>query len=72
LTSPIKDKGGKETHHNKTPEVDMERVRAHIDSFPAMEPHYTRKNSNCTFRATVVPHVQHAHTSLDVVSALIM
>lgn len=34
---------GKWTHHNKTPEVDIERVRAHIDSFSAMESHYARK-----------------------------
>jgi hypothetical protein len=35
--SPIKDKRGKGTYHNKTPEVDIERIHAHFDSFPAME-----------------------------------
>ena len=58
IDSPIKDKGGKVTH-NKTSEVNMERVCAHIDSFPAMEPHYTRKkfqlhiqSNSCSSRAT--------------------
>jgi hypothetical protein len=44
--SPFKDKRGKGTYHNKTPEVDIERIHAHIDSFPAMESHYARKDSN--------------------------
>ena len=46
--SPIKDKRGKGTYHNKTPEVDtcIERIHTHIDSFPAMESHYARKESN--------------------------
>ena len=43
IDSPVKDRRGKWTHHNKTPEVDIERVRAHIDSFSAMESHYARK-----------------------------
>jgi hypothetical protein len=47
--SPIKDKRGKGTYHNKTPEVDIERIHAHIDSFPAMESHYARKDSNRKF-----------------------
>lgn len=41
--SLVKDRRGKLTHHNKTPEVDIERVRAHIDSFSAMESQYDRK-----------------------------
>jgi hypothetical protein len=46
--SPIKDKRGTGTYHNKTPEVDtcIERIHTHIDSFPAMESHYARKESN--------------------------
>ena len=47
--SPIKDKRGTGTYHNKTPEVDIERIHAHIDSFPAMESHYARKDSNRKF-----------------------
>ena len=47
--SPFKDKRGKGTYHNKTPEVDIERIHAHIDSFPAMESHYARKDSNRKF-----------------------
>jgi hypothetical protein len=47
--SPIKDKRGKGTYHNKTPEVDIERIHAHIDSFSAMESHYARKYSNRKF-----------------------
>jgi len=42
--SPIKDRRGKVTHH-KTPEVDIEHVCAHIDSFPTMESHYARKKN---------------------------
>ena len=49
IDSPIKDRRGKETHHNKTPNADIERVRAHIDSFPAIQSHYARKDSNRKF-----------------------
>jgi hypothetical protein len=47
--NPIKDRRGKGTYHNKTPEVDIERIHAHIDSFPAMESLYARKDSNRKF-----------------------
>lgn len=40
-----KDKRGKKSSANKTPEIDSARVRAHIESFPTMESHYTRKFS---------------------------
>ena len=43
-----KDKRGKGTYHNKTP-LDIERIHAHIDSFPAMESHYARKDSKRKF-----------------------
>jgi hypothetical protein len=32
--------------HNKTPTQDRDIVRQHIESFPTMESHYTRKDSN--------------------------
>ena len=44
--SPIKDKRGKHQPHNKTPTQDRDIVRQHIESFPTMESHYTRKDSN--------------------------
>lgn len=39
-------KRGKHSPHNKTKEEDLERVRRHIESFPVVEGHYTRKESN--------------------------
>ena len=35
--------------HNKTPDVDLQHVRSHIESFPDMESHYPRKESNRKF-----------------------
>ena len=40
-----KDSRGKGTPANKTPEADRQRVRKHIESFPAGESHYCRKNT---------------------------
>lgn len=40
------DKRGKKEPGNKTSEVDVSLVKEHIESFPAMESHYTRKQSN--------------------------
>lgn len=44
--SPIKDKRGKHQPHNKTPTQDRDIVQQHNESFPTMESHYTRKDSN--------------------------
>ncbi|CAC5366360.1 unnamed protein product [Mytilus coruscus] len=41
-----KDKRGKHEPHNKTPKNALEMVRKHIKSFPVVEGHYTRKDSN--------------------------
>lgn len=41
-----KDKRGKHEPHNKTPKNALEMVRKHIESFPVVEGHYTRKDSN--------------------------
>lgn len=40
------DKRGKHIPHNKTKDEDLQKVRQHIESFPAVEGHYTRKASN--------------------------
>lgn len=40
------DKRGKHKPHNKTKEEVLKIVRNHIESFPAVEGHYTRKSPN--------------------------
>ncbi|XP_072402172.1 uncharacterized protein [Diabrotica undecimpunctata] len=40
------DKRGKRPSANRTPDVDIARVKAHIESFPIMESHYCRKSTN--------------------------
>ncbi|CAG9773465.1 unnamed protein product [Ceutorhynchus assimilis] len=40
-----KDKTGKHRPGNKTPEAVIKTVKEHIESFPAVESHYTRKSS---------------------------
>ncbi|CAC5414853.1 unnamed protein product [Mytilus coruscus] len=40
------DKRGKYNPHNKTKPEFLQKVRSHIESFPAVEGHYTRKSSN--------------------------
>ena len=40
------DKRGKHEPHNKTTKTAMEVIRKHIESFPVVEGHYTRKDSN--------------------------
>ena len=40
------DKRGKHEPHNKTTKYAMEVVRKHIESFPVVDGHYTRKDSN--------------------------
>ena len=40
------DKRGKHVAHNKTSEEALNIVRRHIESFPAVEGHYSRKSSN--------------------------
>jgi hypothetical protein len=40
------DKRSKHIPHNKTKDEDLQKVRQHIESFPAVEGHYTRKASN--------------------------
>lgn len=40
------EKRGKHKPHNNTKELSLNKVRAHIDSFPKVESHYTRKDSS--------------------------
>ena len=40
-----KDRRGSQTPANKTPEGDITFVRQHIESFPTIDPHYTRKDT---------------------------
>jgi len=40
------DQCGSHVPHNKTPEDLLNDVRAHINSFPRMEPHYTRLDTD--------------------------
>lgn len=40
------DKRGRKEPTNKTPEEDINRVKTHIESFPTVESHYTRKSTN--------------------------
>ena len=40
---------GKHKPHNKTSEAKLEYVREHINSFPKVDPHYVRKESNRQF-----------------------
>ena len=44
--SPISDKRGKHCAHNRTPTEDLDIVRTHIESFPVVESHYARKDTN--------------------------
>ncbi|KAF2878933.1 hypothetical protein ILUMI_27237 [Ignelater luminosus] len=41
----LDDKRGRKTPHNKTPDVLIQKVKDHIESFPTMESHYCRKSS---------------------------
>ena len=43
------DKRGKHTPSNQTPEKDLHHVRRHIESFPIIESHYTRKDSKIKY-----------------------
>lgn len=43
------DRRGKHTPTNKTPEHKLRSVKEHIESFPLLDPHYTRKDSNRRF-----------------------
>jgi len=45
-SSPIRDKRGRHTPYNKTPTEDLDSVREHIESFPVLESHYSRKDTN--------------------------
>ncbi|XP_076087808.1 uncharacterized protein LOC143058197 [Mytilus galloprovincialis] len=45
-SSPISDKRGKHCAHNRTPTEDLNIIRAHIEAFPVVESHYTRKDTN--------------------------
>uniref|UniRef100_A0A6P7G7I4 Uncharacterized protein LOC114338671 n=1 Tax=Diabrotica virgifera virgifera TaxID=50390 RepID=A0A6P7G7I4_DIAVI len=40
-----KDNRGKKTPHNKTVQESIERVKSHIEKFPTMESHYSRKET---------------------------
>lgn len=44
--------GGPRRPHNKTPDVDTERVKQHIAAFPAVPSHYTRKDSQPQYLAS--------------------
>ncbi|KAK3085282.1 hypothetical protein FSP39_001017 [Pinctada imbricata] len=48
-TFSSQDKRGRHVPHNLTPEPSMEHVRRHIESFPVMDPHYTRKDTRRKF-----------------------
>ncbi|CAG9772257.1 unnamed protein product [Ceutorhynchus assimilis] len=39
------DKRGKKEPHNKTKSEDIQKVKTHIESFPVMQSHYTRKST---------------------------
>jgi len=43
-TAPT-DMCGKHSPHNKTSQAKKQAVRNHIESFPVLEPHYTRRNT---------------------------
>lgn len=43
------DKRGKHIPHNITPDSMVENIRKHIESFPVLEAHYTRKDTNRKF-----------------------
>jgi len=45
----IQDLRGRHKPHNKTSDVLVESVRRHINSFPKMDPHYTRADTNRQF-----------------------
>ncbi|CAC5382510.1 unnamed protein product [Mytilus coruscus] len=40
------DKRGRHTPHNKTSDAALKAIRSHIESFPVVDGHYTRKDSN--------------------------
>ena len=44
-----KDKRGRHSPHNKTPKETIQCVRKHIESFPVVDPHYTRKDTSRQF-----------------------
>ena len=44
------DERGRHIPHNKTPDNLLEGVRQHINSFPRMDPHYTRTDTNRQFQ----------------------
>ena len=46
------DKRGKHLPHNKTPEAVINEVKSHIESFPVVEAHYTRKDTKRQFLGT--------------------
>lgn len=48
-TFQSKEKRENHRPHNKTPEASADRVRHHIESFPVMEPHHTRKDPHRQF-----------------------
>lgn len=45
LLHTMMDKRGKESPYNKIPEIDVQGVRDHIESFPTMESHYCRRDT---------------------------
>ena len=46
------DQRGSQAPANKTPDASVDFVRKHIESFPVMDPHYTRKDTNRKFLGT--------------------
>ncbi|KAF2895188.1 hypothetical protein ILUMI_10988 [Ignelater luminosus] len=42
----LDDERGRKSPHNKTPDVLIQKIKGHVESFPTMESHYWRKSSN--------------------------
>ena len=45
-STPLMDRRGKHQPHNRTPDTEKDTVRQHIEFFPTVESHYTRKDTD--------------------------
>jgi hypothetical protein len=45
-STPLMDRRGKHQPHNRTPDTEKDSVRQHIEFFPTVESHYTRKDTD--------------------------